>query len=119
MFFSFGFALVTLNTWTLQNTAATLVSVLLHLKAPIIPTSLFSLSFTFSCPSLIPFSLTQFLQRAVATDLRFHRQLVGRWQLGQVVEGVREGRVAAVVSHAPSQNAATTNAAATGTLSTA
>lgn len=91
-----------------------------HLKAPpIIPTSLFSVSFTFSCPSLIPLLLTQFLQRAVATDLGFHSQLVGRWQLGQVMEGVREGRVAAVVSHAPSQNAATANAAATGTLSTA
>lgn len=56
--------------------------------------------------------LTQPLQGAVAVDLRFHGQLVGRRQLGQVVEGVGEGSVAAVVSHASSQDAAATAAAA-------
>lgn len=58
--------------------------------------------------------LTQLLQGAVATDLRLHGQLVGRRQLRQVVEGMREGGVAAVVSHAPRQDAAA--AAAAGTL---
>lgn len=51
--------------------------------------------------------LTQPLQGAVAVDLRFHGGLVGWRQLGQVVEGVGEGRVAAVVSHAASHDAAT------------
>lgn len=52
-------------------------------------------------PSPLPRSLTQLLQGAVAADLGLHGQLVGRRQLRQVVEGVREGGVAAVVSHAP------------------
>lgn len=60
--------------------------------------------------------LTQLLQGAVAADLRFHSQLIGRWQLGQVVEGMGEGRVAAIVSHAPSHDATTTNATATRTF---
>lgn len=53
-----------------------------------------------------PPRLTQPLQRAVAADLGFHGGLVGRRQLGEVVEGVGEGRVAAVVPHAPSHAAA-------------
>lgn len=63
-----------------------------------------------------PCQLTQPLQGAVAVDLRFHGQLVGRRQLGQIVEGVGEGRMAAVVSHTPTDNAAATNGAATGTF---
>lgn len=64
------------------------------------------------CP---PLQLTQPLQGAVAVDLGFHGGLVGRRQLGQVVEGMGEGRVAAVVPHAASNNAATADAARTFT----
>lgn len=59
--------------------------------------------------------LTQPLQGAVAADLGFHGQLVGRRQLGQVVEGVGEWRVAAVVSHAASHDAAAADPARTFT----
>lgn len=57
--------------------------------------------------------LTQLLQGAVATDLGLHGQLVGRRQLRQVVEGVREGGVAAVVPHAPPKDAPAATAAGT------
>lgn len=58
---------------------------------------------------LVQFFL-QPLQGAVAVDLGFHGCLIRRRQLGQVVEGVGEGSVAAVVSHASADDAATGDA---------
>lgn len=63
--------------------------------------------------------LTQPLQGAVAADLGLHGRLVGRRQLGQVVEGVGEGRVAAVVPHASSHDDAAANADSSGTFTAA
>lgn len=67
----------------------------------------------FEGPSPPP-GLTQLLQGAVAVDLRLHGHLVGRWQLGQVVEGVGKRRVAAVVPHAASHEGAATDADPSG-----
>lgn len=90
-----------------QSDTAEALCALFHLKAPSGPERLISPTFFPAFPSLyLPWRLTQPLQRAVAVELRFHGCVVGWWQLSQVVEGVRERRVAAVVSHAASEDAA-------------
>lgn len=85
-----------------------IVSCNLHILCISTPLNFFLSIFLIPTHPLFSHQLTQLLQGAVTVDLRFHGQLIGRWQLDQVVEGMGEGRVAAIVSHAPSHDATAT-----------